>query len=266
MAKALGQLPSAPLIYVLAQIVFTRIPKVGSLWEDFHQRLFNIYPESEVEHFAQFSLKNEGPEVSKETRWHLLSRDRSKGLIFSANTLILHTTSYTTSKDFFDDLAAALKILIDVIPKAIKVNRLGLRYIDLLLPQHGLEVDQQVVDHLRMVSLDQIHCKPVRFERVANYATPIGGELIFRHIQTTGMDVLPGDLFPNKLKPAPLLATPKPTKSIVGLLDFDHFLQEDMHLETEAVIEKFRDLQKTTSAAFRTVTTSAATQAWQENS
>ena len=32
----LGQLPNAPLIYVLAQIAFTRIPKMESRWEDFH--------------------------------------------------------------------------------------------------------------------------------------------------------------------------------------------------------------------------------------
>ena len=33
MAKALGQLPNAPLIYVLAQIRFTHIPRMDRRWE-----------------------------------------------------------------------------------------------------------------------------------------------------------------------------------------------------------------------------------------
>ena len=264
MAQALGQLPNAPLIYVLAQIIFDRVPKMEDMWEDFHQRLFEVYPESEIEPVEQFTLIKESLETTKETRWHLLSRDRCKGLILRSNALIFHTTIYTTSKDFFNELEFALSNLINIIPPGVQASRLGLRYIDMLLPQNNVDVDNQVVEKLGMVSLDQIGCQPTRFERVANYKTQMGGELKFRHRQTTGTDVLPNDLFPNNLKPAPLLGTPKQEGSIVGLLDFDHFVKVKVPLETKSIIDTFNELHKTTSNAFREITTTGAMKLWKE--
>ena len=265
MKQALGQLPNAPLIYVLAQILFTRVPKMEDIWEDLHQRVFDSYPESEVERVEQFAMKTDGLEASKETRWHLFARDRRKGVILSSNALILHTTSYTTSKDFFADLGFVLGHLAEVLPSGIQVNRLGLRYIDLLLPPRGeLDIDRQVVDKLGILNFEPLNCKPMRFDRVDRYKTEIGGELILQHRQTMSKDVLPSDLFPNMLKPAPLLEIPKPENVMVGLLDFDHFLKTDMPMEQARITEMFRQLQKTTSAAFSEATTPAAMRLWKE--
>jgi len=263
MKQALGQLPNAPLIYVLAQILFTRVPKMEDIWEDLHQRVFDSYPESEIERVEQFAMKTDGLEASKETRWHLFARDRRKGVILSSNALILHTTSYTTSKDFFADLGFVLGHLAEVLPSGIQVNRLGLRYIDLLLPRGELDIDRQVVGKLGILNFEPLGCKPMRFDRVDRYQTKIGGELVLRHRQTMGTDVLPGDLFPNILKPASLLEVPKSQNVMVGLLDFDHFLKADMPMELASIIDKFRQLQETTSAAFRKITTPAAMQVWE---
>jgi len=267
MTQALGQLPKAPLIYVLAQVVFTRVPKMDDIWEDFHKSVFNVYPESEIEHIEQFALKKEGLESSKETRWHLLSRDKREGLILHSNQLILHTTRYTTSQEFFATLELALANLIENLPGNISVSRMGLRYIDFLIPHGNLTVDSQVDKHLGMLDLDEIECKTIRFERIANYHTKIGGELIIRHRQTTAMDVLPNDLFPNILEPAPLLNVQKQhPDDVVGMLDFDHVLKTNINLDTTQIIDTFEKLQKITSAAFRQTTTKAALDHWSEES
>jgi uncharacterized protein (TIGR04255 family) len=265
MARALGQLPNAPLIYVLAQIIFTRVPKMTDIWENFHQLVFEVYPDAEVERIDQFSIKKEGVESSPDIRWNFLSRDRCKGLILRSDALILHTTSYTTSNDFFRDLQFALANLSEVIPSGIQTKRLGLRYVDMLLPQNNLDVADQLVEKLGMVNLGAIGCSPVRFDHIERYKTPIGGELIFRHRQTTGMDVLPSDLFPNKLEPAPLLQIEKQPEWTVGLLDFDHYVMEEIPLESQTIVEKFQGLKKVTSEAFRTVTTPDAMRAWKES-
>lgn len=263
MNQSLGSLPNAPLIYVLAQIMFSRVPKMESLWEDIHQRLFAEYPESEVENVTQFAIKKEGISPAQETRWHLLSRDRHNGVLLSPEMLIVHTTGYKSSNKFFGDLEVALSSLIKIIPKGIQTKRLGLRYLDLLLPRNNLDVDRQVVEKLGMLSLSEIGCSPLRFERISNYTTAIGGELAFRARQTTGTDALPSDLFPNILKPAPLLNTPKMSSTVVGSLDFDHYLNIEMELNAEGIVRKFRDLQKTTSDAFRAVTTREGMAIWE---
>lgn len=262
MKQSLGQLPNAPLIYVLAQVAFNRVPKMPTIWESFHQRVFDRYPESEIEHVQQFTIQGEGLDPIKETRWHLLSRDRHHGLMLHANGLIFHTTSYSTSKDFIDEVAFAVEQLAEVLPRNIQVNRLGLRYIDLLLPQQGLTVDDQVVDTLRMLRMDSIGCTSARSESISHYQSQMGGQLILRYRQTVGVDVLPGDLFPNVLAPAPRLAVPKPPEALVGMLDFDHILKTDVPLDANRIAAFFRKLQHTTSAAFRVVTTPDAMQLW----
>lgn len=263
MKQSLGKLPDAPLIYVLAQVVFTRIPKMGSLWEDFHQRVFDVYPESGMEQIDQFAVKPEGVEISKETRWNLVSSDHRKGLILHSNALILHTTSYSTSGDFFADLRFALDGLVQVLPARIEAKRLGLRYVDLLVPRDGLSVDQQVTDALRTPSFEDLGCKVRRTDATVHYETSIAGEMVLRYRQSAGPDVLPGDLFPNALQPAPLLTKPRPSIGVVGLLDFDHFVSRDQPFEVEPITAEFRKLQETTSAAFRAVTTPDAMRAWE---
>lgn len=108
MKQSLGRLPNAPLIYVLAQVKFSRVPNMKNLWEDFHQKIFDTYPESQVEHIEQFAIKKEGLESSPETQWNLLNRERSQGFLLKPEMLILHTTSYETSDVFFNDLAFGL--------------------------------------------------------------------------------------------------------------------------------------------------------------
>lgn len=265
MKQALGQLPNAPLIYVLAQILFTRVPKMADIWEDFHQRVFDLYPESGVAHVEQFTIKKEnGVESSKETRWNMFSRDRRKGLILNANALILHTTSYTTSADFFTDLEVALGHLVEVLPSSIQVSRLGLRYIDLLLPGEYVDVEKQVVDKLWVPNFESLGCRHMRSERITRYNTSLEGELILRYRQTMDRDVLPSDIFPNDLEPASLLTTSKPENAEVASLDFDHFLKKDMPLEQGNIIRIFRELHKTTSEVFHAITTEAARQKWGE--
>ena len=57
MTRALGQMPNAPLIYVLAQIRFTPVPRMDKRWENFHEKVFELYPKKETERTEQFELK-----------------------------------------------------------------------------------------------------------------------------------------------------------------------------------------------------------------
>jgi len=260
--QSLGQLKNAPLCYVLGQIVFNRVPKMGTLWEDLHQRIFAQYPESIIENEKIFRLETEGAALASEMRWHLLSRDRRQGVLLTANMLILHTTRYKTSSIFFDDLGFLLEQLIEVLPQDVPTKRLGLRYVDLLLPHPNLTVGQQVVSHLDMHNLESIGCNAQRFERVSKYTTDCKGDLKIRAVQSTNADILPPDVFPNILEPAPVLSVKKDPDSIVGLLDFDHFITMDEPLNAGTIVGKFKALQKTSSNAFKAVTTEDAKAIW----
>ncbi len=263
MASALGQLPNAPLIYVLAQIGFTRIPKMESYWEEFHQAIFDRYPQASIEHIRQIQLQDTSePSASDSVRWNMLNREKTEGIILAPESLIFHATSYATSDGFFANLEYVLTTLIAVLPKNIEVNKLGLRYIDLLLPSEDLPVDEQVSGKLGSIPLDEAGCEFLRLEEVTRYSTPENGNLVIRHRQSKGADILPGDLFPNNLHHAPLLEREKPTDAVVGLMDYDHYVQLETELKADVVMEKLRALHATNSRAFELTTTPEAKSLW----
>ncbi|MCW8901214.1 MAG: TIGR04255 family protein [Gammaproteobacteria bacterium] len=263
MASALGQLPNAPLIYVLAQIVFTRIPKMESRWEDFHQEIFDLYPQAEPERIRQVQIQDEGVSSASDLiRWNMFDRDRRTGIILSPESLVFHATSYTTSDDFFNNLDYIINKLVDILPKNIEVNRLGLRYVDLLLPSKEIPVDNQVSGKLGSISLEEVGCNFQKLEEVTRYKTPLNGDLVIRHRQSIEADILPGDIFPNNLLPAPLLANVKPEEAVVGLIDYDHYIKVKEDFEPISIIKKFKELHHISSKAFELTTTDEAKQLW----
>ncbi|MEN8130517.1 MAG: TIGR04255 family protein [Pseudomonadota bacterium] len=263
MANALGQLPNAPLIYVLAQVRFTHIPRMDRRWEDLHERVIQRYPRAKPERIEQFTLKDGKPAVGDSIlRWNLLSNDQRTGLIVAADSLVLHTAKYETSVSFVAELDDVLQDFAKIIPeKEIRVTRQGLRYVDLLLPENGLAVDDQIIETLRLPR-PRSFVEPERMEQIVTYKSGVEGKLVIRHRQSIKPDLLPGDLFPNNLEIAPRLSRPKPEDQFVGLLDYDHFIEKEIPFDVAAIIDGFRNLHSVTAAAFRETTTDKAQATW----
>jgi uncharacterized protein (TIGR04255 family) len=263
MAQALGQLSNAPLIYVLAQVVFTRVPKMASLWEDFHQEVFEEFPEAKVQHIRELQIGDTAdPSISDIIKWNLVNREQSEGIILGADSLIFHVTSYQTSAIFFNKLHSILTKLGSILPDNVEVNRLGLRYVDLLLPTKTLSVDEQVSGKLGSIPLDEAGCEFKKLEEVTRYTTPEGGDLVIRHRQSTEKDILPGDLFPNILKTASRLEEVAEEGAVVGMMDYDHYTHQKFSFDAKAIITKLGNMHVTSSNAFRLTTTEDAKKIW----
>ena len=265
MANALGQLPNAPLIYVLAQVRFTHIPRMDKRWEDFHAKVFESYPKADPERIEQITFKDGQPTVGDTIqRWHMLNKNRTTGIILDAGMLIFHTTDYQTSNVFLSELQNILNTFRDTFPeKGVSVSRLGLRYVDLLVQEEGLSVDQQVIPTLRLPTPADIG-EAIRMDQLVTYRTPMGGTMLIRHRQSTSPDVLPADVFPNKLEPAPRLKREHPDNAIVGLLDYDHFFEQEQSFDIESITTNFRQLRDVSSAAFKATTTPKARTVWEK--
>lgn len=265
MTSALGQMPNAPLIYVLAQIRFAPVPHMHKHWEDFHEKIFELYPKSETQRIEQIAIKDGQPTAGDTIkRWHLTTKSSTTGIIMDAGTLIFHTTSYKTSDIFLSDFRSVLKAFIQILPKkGVTVSRLGLRYLDLLLQEGDLTVDQQIIKALQLPKLSSIG-EARRMDQIITYQTPIDGTMNIRYRQSSTPDVLPADLFPNKLEPALRLKREKPENSYVGLLDYDHFTEQEQSFDIESIINNFRKLHEISSAAFKETTTEKAFEEWQK--
>lgn len=265
MTSALGQMPNAPLIYVLAQIRFTSVPHIDKQWEDFHEKIFELYPEKETERIMQIAIKDGQPTAGDTIkRWHLTNKATTTGIIMDAGTLIFHTTSYKTSSVFLSDFENVLEAFRPILPeKGVTVSRLGLRYLDLLLQENYLPVEQQIIETLQLPKLSNIG-EARRMDQILTYRTPIGGTINIRYRQSSTPDVLPADLFPNKLEPPPRLKREKPENSFVGLLDYDHFTEQEQSFDIESIITSFRKLHAISSTAFIETTTEKAFEEWQK--
>ncbi len=263
MAEALGQMPNAPLIYVLAQVVFTRVPKMAALWEDFHQKIFDQFPDGSQQHVREIRLAgSEDPEFSEVIRWHMVNREKTQGVLLQPDSVILHSTAYETSAAFFGVLEDVLAKLKQVLPASVEVGRLGLRYIDILLPEAGLVVEEQVSGKLGSIDLSEAGCSFKKLEEVTRYTTPMGGDLVVRHRQSIEKDILPGDVFPNELRPAARLGREAAEGSVVGLMDYDHYMQVSEAFSSDSIVEVFRKMHAISSKAFQLTTTDNAKKLW----
>jgi len=264
MSEALGQLKNAPLIYVLAQVVFTRVPKMGNLWEDFHQTIFEQFPETSVKHIRKINLSDADESATNETQWGMFSPSKTEGVLLGSDNLVFHATSYVTSKEFFEKLSFVVSQLSNLLPDKVQVSRLGIRYVDLLLPMGDLSVDEQVTGKLGSISLKKANCEFDRLEEITTYKTAEGGSIVIRHRQSNTSDILPGDIFPNDLEVPARLSNPKPEGEVVGLLDFDHYVYCSNTFAPTEVIEQLKTMHDTSSQAFRLTTTSEARKLWGE--
>lgn len=265
MAKGLGQMAHAPLIYVLAQIRFSSVPKMESRWDDFHNRVFAKYPTSQVERIKQFTISDGEPILGERlTRLQLIDKAKTSGLIIEPGMFVFHTTAYEKSSSFFAQLGELLADFIKELPEGVLTSRLGLRYVDLLIPEPDLSVDDQVVEHLRTPSLGEIG-EALRADQTMTYKTTtdsLTGTLTIKHRQSKTTDLLPPDLFPNKLKPAPRLELPAPDAGFVGILDYDHFAEVEEDLSASTVTNRLQMLHRFSSDAFQKTTTVEARAKW----
>jgi len=234
-------------------------------WEDLHERVIERYPRAEPERIEQLTIKDGKPVAGDSIqRWNLLSNDRLTGLIVSADSLVLHTAKYETSKHFIAELNDVLQDFTKIIPeRGIRVTRQGLRYVDLLLPENDLSVDDQIIETLRLPRPASLG-EPERMEQIVHYMTNGEGKLVIRHLQSIKPDLLPGDLFPNNLGVAPRLTRPKPEGELVGLLDYDHFIEKEIPFDVDTIVDEFMNLHSVTSAAFRETTTEKAQIEWKK--
>ncbi len=266
MTSSLGHWPTAPLVYVLAQVQFNRVPLMDQLWESFHQAIFDSFPESLPETFVDIVLKDNSNEAKHETvsRWQFFSPTRRTGIILDSTTLIFHTTDYEDSRRFFQNMQKVLSVLLSVLPESMFLKRVGVRYLDLLLPGDTLTLDQMVIGSLKTTSLDGIDCEYQHQTQNIVHATPQDGTLVIKYRQSERGDVLPNDLFPNKLTAAPLLERiTRPEGTAASSLDIDHFKEMNEVMGTAtSVINKLMDMHTYTSKAFLAVTTQDAQTLW----
>jgi uncharacterized protein (TIGR04255 family) len=262
MADFQGRLANAPVVYVLCQIRFSPIEKMADYVPAIQEALRPEYPNFEREQLGGISLASAQPMfVQNETRWRFESRDNRTGFMLFTNQLIAHTTNYVDSDDFRSRIIHSFKI-IHQIAKLSFIQRIGLRYVDLITPISGDPLEKYVQPSLLGFRPQVSALNSDISQQFLRTNSAMGGTMLVKMSRAHHQIDLPADLLPTPLE---IVRRPNPQEESI-FLDWDHFIEQlNMDPDPDLLEMKLRELKQPIAHVFKEAITDYAVQAWQRH-
>lgn len=264
MTDRTGILPNSPLVYTLASVRFAQWPLLAKKIDEIHDKMRDVTPlinRIQVQVGGQPMVQSEG---STPAAWMLTSKDRSFGVQFAPDQLLVFSSNYRRYKDFEDIVSKALNELLTHM-RFVDVVNAGVRYVDRIRVREGESFEQYVASNLlppKIPSLDR-----VGGEVVGMYRSGLA-ELRVRCLTQPGALNVPEDLV-GVLAMAVEAGRPLKLDVLTGnefLLDVDAIknFQEPNRMESEAILELLDSLHVQANAFFRneSVCTKYAFEVW----
>jgi uncharacterized protein (TIGR04255 family) len=250
------RLTYSPLVLALAQVRINPVLKMAdhipSIQEELRQDGYLRFQEQQLHEFVLAPQ----PRISLGQRWVFGNKEQDHAVVMSNSFMVLETSNYTRFEDFvlrLENMVSRVERIIG----AVLSDRLGLRYVDLILPAQNETLEEYIHPNLRGLEPDQLSVERVLNQFESRGKTPLG-QIVIRLHQNDNKMCLPPDLIPANVKMNRTL----PDDSVVTLLDIDHFSERERELDSGTITEEFWDLHQYTDLAFRSSVTSTALQRW----
>ena len=273
-----------PLVYTLIECRITPIPQLADNIQRIHAELSSLEYKLVNRVDAQvpsMSIAQSAGGVSVEqktiTQYNFLNLNRSRGLILSDKVISLKITDYSTFEDLKGMFAEILKVLEKTLPSFnVGVERLGIRYIDVIMPVEKGESVSDYVDKKYVmgdpVAIDGL--KPAtQLNTFRSKVSTDSGELAYslsEHRAANGLiRLLPPDLSEPEtiaLKPVPLDHWGHLNEERYVILDIDHFKTNEIPLpysQTD-VLSSLQNLYQVAKGVFEDTLTPHAKIQYQE--
>ncbi len=260
-----ARMTKAPVYYVLAQAKFNPIAAMGDKYvNDIQDRLRQAgYTLFEQQNIAQIQLGN--PEVcpiSQVSQWLVSKENMTSGFILTASSLMYHTTHYETSEEFIPEFLRGLQIVHDVV-SLDHISRLGLRYLDAVVPSSHETVRQYLVNGLHGVDFKAEQEYTLTESVFKTNSGPLlsNGKLVARVLQlASSLLVYPADLLPQKLVPMKRFEFKEPCAHAV--IDTDHFVEGHMPVDFDKIKAQLVSLHAINKEAFESAVSAHAKKIW----
>jgi uncharacterized protein (TIGR04255 family) len=252
-------LSRAPLLLVLAQVRFSTVLKMQEFLPEIQEQLRNNgFPkfrvartETEMHVFGA-----EQPQRSAETHWEFVSKDERMMVALGTASISLSTTAYPTFGPFTEILTNVLDTVKQVANISLR-ERIGLRFINVIVPSPGKVLSDYMKDGLLGISLEKLGVKtPSSF--TAMFANSAWGTFILRSNCQPKGSVLPPDLIPVRLQTDKPMACEQEFCS----LDFDHFNEGTKDFDTSQTMKEFSELHDLIDQTFQEAVKPAALEEW----
>lgn len=271
MSAALGGLPNAPLAYVLAQVRFEPFLEIEKCIPALQTSLRERYPRFLRTEQVVFQVlpqpEGQPPRMQPASllRWELGAASNHASVIVQQDSLVLRATEYETYASFGQRWRDVMRRVGEQIPNLFN-NRIGLRYINFIVPNPGETPEPYMAERLRCDPEPGLAYQKHRGLTVAEYHL-VRGSLAVRYSRLTGQPILPPDLeSPGSLalEPSAIMQRAVSADQPTAVLDIDRFMPLSMAYGADVLGDLFEGLHQDIQAAFKALTTEHARAVWQE--
>jgi uncharacterized protein (TIGR04255 family) len=255
-------LKNPPVYLTLAQVRFNPILKLGDFLPGI-QEAFRLagYPDFERQNLISIQITAQdgqppAPTPVQQERFQLGNVEKTHTFILDGQSLTLQSTNYGHFEAFSACFLKGLNIVHDAMKLAF-TERVGLRYLDRVMPQAGETIGQYLADQVQGIN-SRLGGRPLySFTEAMNEIGNI--KLLSRVAIQEGPLAFPPDI------PLGNMRISERFTSYVGnsaILDNDGFVEGREAFSTKAVSEHLDAIHKVIGSAFKTTATPYAFAAW----
>ncbi len=145
-------LEQSPLVTAIFEVRFTKLPKMKEYLESIHQVLMPLgyahaFQSERSGHDITINGANqEVKKISLGSRCDYLNLEKNRKVVLEDERIIVQTAKYKTFEDFYAYIEEVLKVVFDNLPNLqhTGVERIGLRYVDTMLPAKHHKIDEYI--------------------------------------------------------------------------------------------------------------------------
>jgi len=259
---------NAPVYYALAQAHFNPIAAMDKYVNQIQDRLRNEgYPLFDARQFMQLVVPGPRqaqppePQIQPAVSWLITRSDRTAGFILGPSAITYHTTHYQTHNEFIPELLRGLAAVHEVV-SLDHISRLGLRYLDAVLPRAGETVERYLVPGLHGIDFNATRRHAMTESVFSTDTRPLvpQGTLVVRVYRMIGPLGFPADMLPDGLAMGPMFERNEAREHAV--IDTDHYVEGRMPVEPDKLNEQLLCLHTTVKSVFGATATDDARSAW----
>ncbi len=256
------KLKSSPLVLVLVQVRIAPVIKMADYIPDIQESLRRSgLPRFISGEEVQLQVsQGQAASVQRSPRWEFQNKEQTHGIVITQDFIAAQTTAYDVYESFEEFFTTPLEVLAEIVEPGL-VQRVGLRYVDLIRPRAEQRVSEFLKPSLRGLEAADIGADDLlsRFEMLAQTAE---GTMRIRCLQTNNGSPLPPDLTSLNLNLTATVPDGLLRGELVTILDLDHFSSVPRDYDPAKLIEAVGALHDNLDQAFRAAVTNEALAAW----
>ena len=256
-------LKNPPVYFTVAQVRFNTLLKLADYLPELQERLRKAGYPAFTKHTAmaiEFGASDGKQVVQPVAREQFLfaTADQQHAFVLASDALTLQSTNYGTFEKFSGAFLVGVHHLHETVTLAF-TERVGLRYLDYVLPREGEELTGYLVPEVLGLS------RRLGGQPSYAYSESLGtfGDIGLRArvvIQSGGLG-FPPDLLPGSMA---LQSRFLERQGLHAILDTDGFVEGRKLFDLGAVGQQLHEIHKVIGAAFEATVTPTAMKAWDE--